>query len=59
VPHPAGAAERAGEPLPLAERERQIAVARERALHSTTAKPRLDRILGGETAGPSASPENK
>ena len=36
-------------PLPLSERERQIAAARARTLHTTSEKPHLDRILSGGT----------
>jgi len=46
------------EQLPLHERERQIAAARERSLHSTE-KPRLDRIMGDLAAKPSSPFENK
>jgi len=46
------------EQLPSHKRERQIADARERALHPTE-KPRLDRILGGGVTEPSSPSEKK
>jgi hypothetical protein len=51
-PHPAGAPLPGVEPLPLDERERKIAAARERAFHPASEKPRLDRILGEPAVGP-------
>jgi hypothetical protein len=47
TPHPAAAPLPGVEPLPLNERDRQIAAARERSLHPTSEKPRLDRIMAG------------
>jgi ribosomal protein S27E len=53
------AAQTSAEHLPTAERERQIAAGRARVLHKMTAKPRLDRILGGQAAEPSSPSEKK
>jgi len=46
------------EPLPLDERERQIAAARERAFHPASEKPRLDRILDTSMVGPFSPPDD-